>query len=664
MTHAYTSSDISYCLNLVHLTVYGEMEACVLSQQLAENFDTEIIRNTTNVDASTPEGTIILASSHAEVTYRYWPAYTPWPSNIPASSPIWVTQGYDDPPPRLDTPAKAGKYFFFKKNNQEDRHYRSQAVLNYFCNDMQSSPWYGRLKFVPEHWYWPSQAYCCTRYVKPDGVQQVLMVASSVVIVYNLISSMLRLTPFFIHDEEATTGMDAQHLRWAITMALIAALSCFVADRTPFLDTASKSKDMLTFVCLMSLFIVIGVLTRQADLPRFEQSFELKPHIAKPVRFLSRQQTEEWKGWMQIVILLYHYFGMSKVLWIYQLVRVLVASYLFMTGFGHATYFTKTGDFSTKRVTTVMVRTNILNIILSWVLGTSYELYYFPMLTSVWFILTWITIPRRSSMRLDLARNLRAIGLCTMIARLLLGNEVIISSLLRSVQGRFGFPNFSIREFDFRFNLDVYVVPIGMASAVLLEWYKTQPDIPSPRNSWIARLTRLAKSKALPALAALSLFLYMLFCSIFNDKVYYNQWHPFVSPLAVMAFGVLRNSRDCLRTHHSRLFAWIGRCSLELFVLQYHLWLAADSHGILQLGLLKQYDLPSNLRNVVDVFEIACILAVFITISHFTAQALSIITKSLVARSRLSMGLVIGLWVINWVLQSGILGNLEELLIR
>lgn len=38
-----------------------------------------------------------------------------------------------------------------------------------------------------------------------------------------------------------------------------------------------------------------------------------------------------------------------------------------------------------------------------------------------------------------------------------------------------------------------------------------------------------------------------------------------------------------LRTRYSSFFAWFGRISLELFVCQYHVWLAADTHGVLVL---------------------------------------------------------------------------------
>ena len=46
---------------------------------------------------------------------------------------------------------------------------------------------------------------------------------------------------------------------------------------------------------------------------------------------------------------------------------------------------------------------------------------------------------------------------------------------------------------------------------------------------------------------------------------------------------VLRNVFGCLRMRYSSFFAWFGRISLEMFICQYHIWLAADAHGVLVL---------------------------------------------------------------------------------
>ena len=66
---------------------------------------------------------------------------------------------------------------------------------------------------------------------------------------------------------------------------------------------------------------------------------------------------------MQLVILIYHMTGASQVIPLYMQMRVLVSSYLFLTGYGHLSFFWNGGSASLSRLCQVWMRFSFIIVV-------------------------------------------------------------------------------------------------------------------------------------------------------------------------------------------------------------------------------------------------------------------------------------------------------------
>ncbi len=278
---------------------------------------------------------------------------------------------------------------------------------------------------------------------------------------------------------------------------------------------------------------------------------------------LARDQTDEWKGWMQLMILIYHYLGASGVTGIYNYIRVCVASYLFMTGFGHTIFFYKKGDFGYKRVAAVMVRLNLLTCLLAYVMDTDYLFYYFAPLVSFWFMFIYLTMWIGNKYNQSTEFITTKILLCSALAYALVNFYGPFETIFYVLEKLFHI-HWNLTEWRFRVALDMWIVPVGMLFSIL--FLKAQEQQIDKHEHW-----EFGKQIGL-LLCNLVLVVYTFFEVTFDSKIDYNRWHPIVSAAPILAFVFLRNGSSYLRRTHSRLFAFIGQCSLETFILQYHIW--------------------------------------------------------------------------------------------
>jgi len=311
---------------------------------------------------------------------------------------------------------------------------------------------------------------------------------------------------------------------------------------------------------------------------------------------------------LSVAILIYHYTGASKVSGIYNPIRVLVASYLFMTGYGHTTFYIKKADLGFLRVAQVMIRLNLLTLLLAYVMNTDYISYYFAPLVSLWYLIIYATMVAGAKYNDRTIFLVGKILVSLAFVTWFMSEPSLLETSFQFLERVCGI-HWSAREWAFRVNLDLWIVYFGMFAALAVIKIREHRLTDHP-------LWPLAVKGAVGASAVVMLW-YFAFELYQPDKFVYNLWHPYISFLPVGAFVVLRNANAILRSASSRLFAFIGTCSLETFIIQYHLWLAGDTKGILLV-------FPGTRWRPLNFVITTCM---FIYVSHRVAQATGDITN-------------------------------------
>ena len=400
---------------------------------------------------------------------------------------------------------------------------------------------------------------------------------------------------------------------------------CYLADRTQIFNKNQKQFSIEEFQFLILVVLLFGLASIRSSEDTTKPAWHTKEQISSQPA-LSRDQSDEWKGWMQLMILIYHYTGASRILSVYKPIRLLVASYLFLTGFGHTQYFLKTNDYSLRRFASVLLRLNLLSCVLPYLMRTDYMFYYFSPLVSFWFVVIYFT------MRLGRSWNDHIVLLfCKLTCSAALITAIvkvpkILEMAFLSFKCIFRI-DWDVIEWRFRVSLDLYIVYVGMFCGAL--FFKTSTRLREMGRISMKTEKRLAE-----------LFLMLLLYTVANllvcwgalgklsTKFEYNSWHPYISLFPVTSYVVLRNSNRYLRSHYCEIFAWLGRCSLETFVLQYHIWLAGDTKGLLSTGL---FDWMGKSGRRLDFLLLTC---VFLWMSTQTATAVGALTSWIIDPSK------------------------------
>ena len=151
---------------------------------------------------------------------------------------------------------------------------------------------------------------------------------------------------------------------------------CWVCENRPLYEHMEIGELSYLFWPAFALFLVAAMAT-------------LRKNKAPGAEILNREQAEEWKGWTQYLFLAYHYCNFSPV---HNAVRVFIAVYIWMAGFGNFSFFYLKDDFSLHRMISMLWRLNFLVVLLMMTMNSTYILYYICPLQTFYFLLNFVVM--------------------------------------------------------------------------------------------------------------------------------------------------------------------------------------------------------------------------------------------------------------------------------
>ncbi|KAF4332698.1 o-acetyltransferase CAS1 [Fusarium beomiforme] len=449
----------------------------------------------------------------------------------------------------------------------------------------------------------PFTRTCCTDYGQRSWAHGIILWST---FAYTAFWAFMQLLDIFI----PTTTKWWRQPNTTVASLTVALLYCYLADRMQILakgNTEFMPQELRILACIC---LIIALVTVRKTKSRIPPHFTLLSYttLTEDTNVLSRDQIDEWKGWMLFTLLICHWTGAPRNSPVELLNRLLISIYVFQSSYSHTVYFLANRDFSFRYIATTLLRLNLLSCTLSYIMDTNYMFYFLPPFISFWFLITYATFAPYRSLN-DSSETV--IGKIT-------ASFIIVTVILKFTPVCRGL--FTLLHLFFRSkwdhdawisqaNADGVVPFLGMFAGVIHQHVRHS-------SAWYTDY----KSAIIPSIAGILGYTY--FYARLEDKSVLISLYPSASVIPIVSIIALRNATTTLRNYNSAAAAWLGRYSLELYVFQFHILLAGDGSGLLLLD---------NFTGNNGLFmgrwrDLVVLLPIYLYISHVVAEATEGIT--------------------------------------
>lgn len=294
---------------------------------------------------------------------------------------------------------------------------------------------------------------------------------------------------------------------------------------------------------------------------------------------LNRSHTLEWKGFISATMLIHQYnmgeyhqpfsnesnSSLNRVQVYDNLAKAAMSSFLFLTGYNHTYYFfyrqskNTNNAFKLSRVLEVCLRINLLSISMCFVLGTAN--YGICLIHTCWFLLIWVAMHVGYSMNDD--KYLFRLKLLGAALGIFLFWDCNISRLAK-INGMWEASQTSWEWYCVSY-LHHWSAFVGAIFAI------NQP-IASLQLRKLESLNLLTNAFAKMLLSGTLLLLTLTWAAgpLRKSAMVYNVSHPYFGIVPTLLLVNLRSVNRWLREHHIGMLSWLGKYSLEIYVLHHH----------------------------------------------------------------------------------------------